>query len=370
MIIQVGHLWSYFYTCLMCLERRSSSQALRHVVDFFNKNESLRYPKKSFKAYVSRIESRVYSMVYEISPSDFAHHVRHATSWNDLGVRCGLEKDDRGYVRNRDKMSILHQKVTNMRLNTDHFHSQQTLIPDDVFIQFVKDSTCLMQVAQKCKSITGKYNSNSKYYNSRIKDLCINTDHFKMRKKWTGGQPSRKMNAIDDETFKTIVQNSRHLLDLFLKCGYTGSMNPVLKNILFNRINRLGLNTEHFERKTIENDKKIVAESRYNHNHKTKQKLLLDFDRRYECNACKNIHFVEQDGVLTWMNKPVELQLDHINGKNDDNRIENLRFLCALCHAQTITFGGANNKKHKAMHAWLEDGKTSHAPGSIAALLN
>ena len=308
--------------------------------------------------------------MYDISPPDFAHHVRHANSWNDLGIRCGLEQDDRGYVRNRDKMSILHQKVTNMRLNTDHFHSQQTLIPDDVFIQFVKDSTCLTQVAQKCKSITGKYNSNSKYYNSRIKDLCINTDHFKMRKKWTGGQPSRKMNAIDDETFKTIVQNSRNLLDLMLKCGYNSSMHLVSKNIIFNRIDRLGLNTEHFERVTKENDEIFVVKSRYNHGGLIKKRLLRDFDMRYECNTCKNIHFVEQDGVPTWMNKPVELQLDHINGVNDDNRIENLQFLCALCHAQTSTFGGANMKKHKAMKKWIEEGKTSHAPGSISSLLN
>lgn len=42
------------------------------------------------------------------------------------------------------------------------------------------------------------------------------------------------------------------------------------------------------------------------------------------------------------MNKDITLQLDHINGVNDDNRIENLRFLCPNCHSQTSTFTGRN----------------------------
>lgn len=308
-------------------------------------------------------------MWYNISKEDFADLVRHSNGYQDLAKRCGCPIQYRDGIVRTHIMRFIYKKIENMRLNTDHFYSKCP-VPDDVFIQFVKDSTCLTHVIKKCQAITGKCNRNPNHYNSRIKDLCISTDHFKMRKKWTGNQTSRKMNAIDDETFKMIVQNSRHMLDLFLNCGYSGSMNPVLKNILFNRINRLGLNTEHFAQKTIENDKIFVTESRYNNNGKIKQKLLLDFNWRYECNACKNIHFVEQDGVLTWMNKPVELQLDHINGVNDDHRLENLQFLCALCHAQTSTFCGANTKKCKAMQAWLEDGKTSHAPGSIASLLN
>lgn len=45
-----------------------------------------------------------------------------------------------------------------------------------------------------------------------------------------------------------------------------------------------------------------------------------------------------------WNNERLVLQLDHINGTNTDNRLENLRFLCPNCHSQTDTFGGRNQK--------------------------
>ncbi len=43
--------------------------------------------------------------------------------------------------------------------------------------------------------------------------------------------------------------------------------------------------------------------------------------------------------------KPLSLQLDHTNGDNTDNRLENLRLLCPNCHSQTDTYAGKNKKK-------------------------
>jgi 5-methylcytosine-specific restriction endonuclease McrA len=59
----------------------------------------------------------------------------------------------------------------------------------------------------------------------------------------------------------------------------------------------------------------------------------------FKCFICEN--------VGEWMGKPISLQLDHINGVNNDNRIENLRILCPNCHSQTETYAGKAKKKNK-----------------------
>ena len=46
--------------------------------------------------------------------------------------------------------------------------------------------------------------------------------------------------------------------------------------------------------------------------------------------------------LTEWMNKPIALVLDHVNGKANDSRLENLRLICNNCDAQTDFFKGRN----------------------------
>ena len=67
-----------------------------------------------------------------------------------------------------------------------------------------------------------------------------------------------------------------------------------------------------------------------------KLRIINDGLIDYKCQKCGN------NGE--WMGEKISLQLDHINGVNNDNRLENLRFLCPNCHSQTETFGSKNKR--------------------------
>lgn len=78
--------------------------------------------------------------------------------------------------------------------------------------------------------------------------------------------------------------------------------------------------------------------------HTIKERIVKDNLIPYECAECHTDQ---------WRGKKLTLHLDHINGINNDNRLDNLRFLCPNCHSQTDTYCGKNNgvkftsKNHK-----------------------
>lgn len=62
------------------------------------------------------------------------------------------------------------------------------------------------------------------------------------------------------------------------------------------------------------------------------RRLFLEFVE-YRCSNCS---------LSSWNNKPITLDLDHIDGDSSNNTFENLRFLCPNCHSQTDTYKAKN----------------------------
>lgn len=75
--------------------------------------------------------------------------------------------------------------------------------------------------------------------------------------------------------------------------------------------------------------------SRSKHRRSIKRRLLRDGIFKAVCGRC---------GIAEWCGKPLSVQIDHINGINDDYRLENLRMLCPNCHSLTETHGHKNRK--------------------------
>jgi 5-methylcytosine-specific restriction endonuclease McrA/predicted nucleic acid-binding Zn ribbon protein len=71
---------------------------------------------------------------------------------------------------------------------------------------------------------------------------------------------------------------------------------------------------------------------------KLKKRLVEDGVKKHKCENC---------GLVKWNGKEIPLELHHINGDRNDNRIENLQLLCPNCHAQTDGYRGKNKTRYE-----------------------
>lgn len=150
--------------------------------------------------------------------------------------------------------------------------------------------------------------------------------------------PANKLQKVLDtsSSYKEVLRTLR--LPDSTGGGYRTLQKRITKENLC--VRKLSQNrTKHMQKtkKRLTDSECFRENSNYNRSN-LKQRLIKQNLIPYKCSLCSN------DGFHN--GHPLSLQLDHINGINNDHRLKNLRFLCPNCHSQTENYSGKRNKKH------------------------
>ena len=155
-----------------------------------------------------------------------------------------------------------------------------------------------------------------------------------------------KKNKKTDEEYIEAAKNSRSIAGM---CKYLGrSPYGAGYYMMHKKIKELGIDTSHFKgqgwnkegvnlKRTRIPDEEIFVEGSTYQTSKLKHRLIEGQYKECRCERCKRTE---------WEGEPIPLEVHHINGIHNDNRLENLQVLCPNCHALTNNYSGKNKGKN------------------------
>lgn len=164
-----------------------------------------------------------------------------------------------------------------------------------------------------------------------------------------------KIYKLSDEQFVELLKKSSTISEVLFKLGYTVKGNSWGYSQVKRRMDDLNLDCSIFKGKSavIKTNKlnNVKKEDVLKENCKHQRTVLRRYIIKnnlipYKCAIC---------GCTEWQGKTLSLELDHINGVNNDNRLENLRFLCPNCHSQTSTYGSRNQQLNSSEYDIPDD---------------
>ena len=149
-------------------------------------------------------------------------------------------------------------------------------------------------------------------------------------------------NSIIDKYSKNelekIISECFSKAEFMRKLGYSSTYGRPWE-VVKTKLDQLQISYNHFQDKSFEkrNFKNVFVENSTAAQSVLRRYYLKGNYTPYICSVCGQEPF--------WNNKELTLTLDHINGINNDDRLENLRWVCPNCDRQLDTYGSKGRKK-------------------------
>lgn len=179
----------------------------------------------------------------------------------------------------------------------------------------------------------------------RAREIGTDSTHLQRRR---ASPARRKRRRWTDDQLRAAVAGSFSMAATLRALGLIAAGGNY--ESLQRRIKELGIDTSHFRGKAWNSGlryqpaparplEQLLVGDRWMASHHLKGRLFRAGLKAPTCELCGWAE-VAPDGRI-----PVEL--DHINGDRNDNRLENLRILCPNCHSLQATHRGLNQRRSR-----------------------